>query len=348
MSDNPLLDRGGIERPFSRQAADFRLRSGGGTIVVCRIVLTFLMGLQGNTMRYMPLILLGVFGLELGTADGVHAGNWLRRLCANRMRTTCCRPCPRAPVVCDSRPVVPSTVKVEPEQPDRDAVDFAEIAAVITGSENVTFAMTSYINVTSKDDQQNWLVVRGRSELSYRRPHSFRDTRYDEQGNLWMVQIVDASTNQTLTLDMKEKKAMPKDIAFNVYEGGGGPLDWLAARLEKELPEFVEQREINDMLVDVYRFAPSQPGKKSFDLWIDAATKRLVGMSDPGGDLLDVTQSVDMADAPNRRRWQKGSGRMAGRTRSEIVFDAPLDPDQFSVEPPDGFEVAPAPKRPNP
>lgn len=300
-------------------------------------------------MRYTLLILLVLLGIDFGRSDVTQACDWLkRRTRVNHVRSKCCRPCPPAPAVCRPSQTVCTPPAGDQEPRRSDEADLASIADAINKSQSVSYTTISYARIFSKDGQQTWLVPGKRQEMLYRSPQYFRDTRYDEDGNVWMVQIVDASSMRTLTLDVKAKKAMPMDIPFNVYEGGGGPLDWIARMLEKQPPDFVERREINGTLVDIYRYGYEQPRPQIYDLWVDAKTKRLIGVSESGGDPLDLSQSVDPADVPKRSDWGKGSGQRVGMVKSDIALDAPLSAELFSFEPPDGFEVVDAPQRPNP
>jgi outer membrane lipoprotein-sorting protein len=219
---------------------------------------------------------------------------------------------------------------------------FAQIASAINQSKTVTWTAIGYMSWTSKDGKRTWLQAESRTEMAYQAPNLYRDTRYDRKGNVLFVQIVDATNNKTLQLDMKSKQAMWMDQPINVY-GPGHPLAGLVKILDGDQLDFIGQREIDRVKVDVYRHL-RKPNQTSMDIWLDANTKCLAGISIPGTDKLDPTAVAEVDDVPPRR--ERGSGRMAGFIRSDIVLDAPLNEQLFSMVPPEGFELVEAPPRP--
>jgi hypothetical protein len=94
--------------------------------------------------------------------------------------------------------------------------------------------------------------------------------------------------------------------------------------------------------VNVFRFHREQ-SHTSFDIWIDAKTKRLVGLTDPGTDCFDLATAPDRNNPPENKI---SKGELAGSVTSNIVFDAQLDANLFSLTPPEGFQFVPEPPRP--
>ena len=78
------------------------------------------------------------------------------------------------------------------------------------------------------------------------------------------------------------------------------------------------------------------PDQRSVDIWLDAKTKHLVGFSDPGADLFELTTAADR-DNPAERRFSKGE--IAGTIAGDIVFNAELSAELFSLKPPAGFTI---------
>ena len=72
------------------------------------------------------------------------------------------------------------------------------------------------------------------------------------------------------------------------------------------------------------------------DFWIDAASKQLVAIHNPGSDTFDPATAADR-DHPAEKEWS--FGEVAGAIESEIVLNAKLVPELFSLDPPAGFEL---------
>ena len=310
-------------------------------------------------MMRQPLIVIALMGAGFGTVSDTIACDHLRcRLLQRHSRLACCVGYSR----CESQPVAScngeagigesvcapiaiqenSSVEAVQQHDSADGNLFAQIVAAIEQSTTVTYTVTAYTRWTSKDGQRTWLQAMNRSELAYQAPSFYRDTRYDGKGNVSLVQIVDATTNKTLHLDMNSKRAMWMDAPFNVY-GEGHPLGGIAKVLENDDLKHIGPRETGDASVDVYRLI-RKPNQTSFDLWIDASARRVVRISDPGADRLDLADVLEGDDLPKRK--DRGRGRMAGFVRSDIAIDPPLAKELFSMVPPEGFELVDAPPMP--
>jgi hypothetical protein len=112
--------------------------------------------------------------------------------------------------------------------------------------------------------------------------------------------------------------------------------------LERKSIEFVGQREVDGVKVNVFR-SLHEFDRSTFDIWVSARTKRLVGWSDPGADRFDVTTAPDRNNVAEKRI---SKGEPVGMIGSDIVFNPPLDAKLFSLTPPEGFEVVREPLRP--
>lgn len=204
----------------------------------------------------------------------------------------------------------------------------------IKNAKTLSWTVTFYERNTSKDGQRSWLRA-GRSTMDYRAPDHYRDTRYDDEGNITLVEIVDIGDHETLRIDMESKTAVYMKQPINVY-GPGGPLAMLARFVEKKPAEPVGERMVNEEMADVYRF-------RQMDVWINQKSGLVVGMSMPAADRFDPTTDPDRDNPPEKKVSMK---RMVGQIRSDIVYDAPLDDALFSMVLPEGFEVVDAPPRP--
>ena len=65
------------------------------------------------------------------------------------------------------------------------------------------------------------------------------------------------------------------------------------------------------------------------DIWLDAKTKKLVRVYDPGADCFDPDTDADR-DKPAEEKASKG--QMMGLMQSDIVFDAELDRELFESD----------------
>ena len=216
----------------------------------------------------------------------------------------------------------------------------AQAVNAINKAETLTCTMTTYMREYSEDGKRTWLR-KSRMDIAYQAPNLYRDTRYDADGNVRWVEIVDNMSNKTLQLDMKAKTATWKAHSSNQY-GPGKPLAWVATALEREPIELVGQWKINGVKVNVFRFHRGYD-HTSVDIWLDVKTKRLVEFCEPGADCFDPTTAPDRDNPPEKRI---SKGEIAGSVGSDIVFDAQLDRKSFSLVPPEGFQVVQEPPTP--
>lgn len=215
-----------------------------------------------------------------------------------------------------------------------------EIAASIREAKTVSSTVTPYFKGTDEETGEAWLRAGAASTLDARVPDLYRDTRYAPDGTELLIQIIDTKKGKTLHLDMKNSTATWRDQSINVY--GGDVLEFYAKLVESMPPKRVGQTTVDGVELDVYR-KPSKNGR-SLDVWIDTANKKLVGISIPGGDVLDLSKIQDNSNA-------KGGairGRPVGQVRGNLKFDEKFDDGWFSQVIPDGFEVAKAEPSLNP
>jgi hypothetical protein len=223
---------------------------------------------------------------------------------------------------------------------------YAQAARTIDEARTVTWTMTSYHRVFSRDRTYSWINTE-RCEFEFMYPGFCRMTTYDDNGQVAWVNIVDNLTGKRLTLNMKEKKV---DSHGGPHLVGGppeakGPFDAISETLKTEPLELIGQRQWNGRTVNVVRVHIHNPDQinerfkdRRLDYWFDADTKQLVGTSDI--DIFDPAAMPDRNNAPGKDR---GRRMFLGSVKDNIVFNSPLDPSRFSLEPPPGFEVIPPP-----
>jgi outer membrane lipoprotein-sorting protein len=232
-----------------------------------------------------------------------------------------------------------------------DRVSFAQVAQAIDKAHTITWRSTFYVRVYSEDGKRTWLREEP-TETAYRSPNLYRDTRYDMEGKVSSVEIVDVLTNKALRLNMKARTATWLAEPTNQYSPEG-PFNATARVLENEPIELVGQKEINGVKVSVFRWhrensplvnpTNSFDHRKSVDIWLNAKTKELVRVYDPGADCFDPDTDADR-NKPAEERVSKG--RMMGLMKSDIVFDADLNHELFSLTPPEGFKIIVQPPKP--
>ena len=218
------------------------------------------------------------------------------------------------------------------DKPSAASGKLADTVSELEDATTLSFTTTSYRRGRGENNKQKWVSL-DRSQLMYRAPSRYRDTRYDEDGNVVSVEIIDTESGKTLRIDMLAKKAHWLHSPTNVYEPGS-PTSNLAGLVKRVPKPAIGQRDLDGKSVAIYRFA----GRQSMDLWIDPTSGRLVGMSIPGGDQFDP-----QADSPDGG----GPGVPFGQMRTDIVYGKPIEDKLFEFTVPVGFETVQAPSRPS-
>ena len=232
-----------------------------------------------------------------------------------------------------------------------DRASFAQAAQAIDKARTITWKSTFYARVYSEDGKRTWLREE-RMEMAYRSPNLYRDSRYDKDGKVSSVEIVDVSSNKALLLNMKARTATWLSEPTNQYSSDR-PFSATARILENKPIELVGQKEINGIKANVFRWhrensplvnpANSFDHKKSVDIWLSTKTKELLRVYDPGADCFDPDTDPDRNKPAEERR---SKGRAMGLMQSDIVLDAELDRELFSLTPPEGFKIIVQPPKP--
>lgn len=217
---------------------------------------------------------------------------------------------------------------------------FAQTINVINKAETITWTIAWYDRMVSHDGKRTWLEKHPRWERSYLAPRTYRDVRYDDDGNISSIDIEDAAAGKVLHLDMKKKTAMVTDKPSGQF-GPGNPFGTIVNDLDRASIEYVGRRDIHGVTVNVFRYRKDFPhgGHEIRDIWLDVKTKRLVGYCTTSDDEPFDPATARDRDNPPEPRFSKGT--IAGVINSDIVFDAQLDPKLFSLNPPDGFKIIP-------
>lgn len=218
---------------------------------------------------------------------------------------------------------------------------FAETVEAIANARSATWTITSYERAHSKDGKRTW-VRTSRGEFLYRHPGLFRLNSYDHKGQLTKVEIEDAVNHKSMTWNMLNKTYQNATPGLQVAFDGRGPFGWVNEVLSKRTIELVGKRTLKDGEASVIRYrrpAMRDPERNSLDFWIDVQTKRLVGISDPGANAFDPETLPDR-NHPAEEEFSKMS--IIGSVNENIVFDANVDPAEFTLKAPEGFKLVEA------
>ncbi len=215
----------------------------------------------------------------------------------------------------------------------------AETVHAMREGQTVSYTTTIYTRVYSKDGERTWLDTH-KFTTAYRHPGLYRNTSYDNEGNVSWVYVVDSRSGKSLSLNMKRNEVHRGGrVAFQMQYDPKGPLGWIADAVRSEPVELAGQRNINGRRVTVVRYRrETMPNdeRNSLDIWIDAENKELVAISDPGADVFDPSAMIDRGNPPEKAI---SKGQLLGSILSDIVLDAGLDADLFNLTPPKGFTV---------
>ena len=214
---------------------------------------------------------------------------------------------------------------------------FAQMVEQIQKAQTITWKITFYNHFTSKDGRRTWVESETR-EMAYKAPGLYWEAYHPTgRGGVEHTCITDAVNLKSLVLVPGEKRASLRELAVSTYSARG-PFGIVEQMNNPDL-EWVGKRTTPNGEVNVFRRAFKQPSDKedwSYDFWIDAKTKQLVGFQIPGADLYDPETDPARLN-PSEEEWSVG--RPACSVTHDINFHADLDDSLFSLEPPPGYDV---------
>jgi hypothetical protein len=221
-----------------------------------------------------------------------------------------------------------------------EKASFAEAVKRMDNAKTMTWTVKTYNREQSMDGTRTWLRVLRRT-FAYREPGLYRMTDYDEAGNPTLINIADAGSGRTLELDLRKKKSFDWQNHLFVRFHARGPFGWVADAMEKQPLQFIGQRKVKDKTVNVFRLhLYSMQKGTSVDVWLNPQSKELVGVCNPGADSFDPET---MPDRNNAREERFSGGTLLGTIDEDFVYDAAVDPEQFRMTTPPGFEIVPKP-----
>ncbi len=219
------------------------------------------------------------------------------------------------------------------DAPDRGA--FAQTVKQIEKAKTITWKRVFYEHISSKDGKNTWVnteVV----ECAYRAPGLYREVRLDKNGKVRTVEIADRIGGRTLTYSPDQKKATLAETT--PYPGDLGPFAFARGNLNAPNLQWVEKRKTATGEINVFRCAYRDQNNErdwSLDFWIDAKSKQLVAIYQPGADIYDHERDPARNNLPGDA-W---SHHAMGGGEQDIRCDAVLDDSLFRLEPPEGYAV---------
>ncbi|NIP23804.1 MAG: hypothetical protein GWN67_01265 [Phycisphaerae bacterium] len=213
---------------------------------------------------------------------------------------------------------------------------FAQVLEQIEKAETITWKVTYYLQVTSKDGKRTWIETETRHQ-AYKAPGLYRDVHSDENGQITYWTITDAINMKELSVDPEEKRATVRELAF--ARSPSGPFNWQKEEMQKRSLEWVGTAETETGEANIFRasFRDKTSNEDwSYDFWIDVKTKQLVAVQVPGTDIYDPEKDPARMNPPHKDWYYK---RPICHIQHDIIYNAVLDESLFSLKPPEGYTV---------
>jgi hypothetical protein len=215
---------------------------------------------------------------------------------------------------------------------------FAQLVEQIENAQAITWKITFYNHVTSKDGQRTWVESETR-EMAYKAPGLYWEAYHPTgRGGIEHTCITDAVNLRSLSLAPQERRATLRELALTTFDRRG-PFIGITEHMNKPDLQWVGKRVTATGEVNVFRRAfrrESNHQDWSYDFWVDARTKQLVAVQVPGADIYDP-ETDPARDNPAEKEWSTMTP--ACSIQHDIDFDAVLDDSLFSLEPPPGYAV---------
>jgi outer membrane lipoprotein-sorting protein len=213
---------------------------------------------------------------------------------------------------------------------------FAQVLEQIEKAKTITWKVTYYLQVTSKDGKRTWIETETRQQ-AYKAPGLYRDVHSDENGQITYWTITDAINMKELSVDPEEKRATVRELAF--ARNPSGPFNWQKEEMQKRSLEWVGKAETETGEANIFRASFKNKCSNedwSYDFWIDAKTKQLVAVQVPGADIYDPKNDPARMNPPYKDWYTK---EPLCSIQYDIIYNADLDESLFSLKPPVGYTI---------
>ncbi len=187
---------------------------------------------------------------------------------------------------------------------------------------------------------------------AYKAPGRYRVEMLNADGEVVYVRIEDQTSRAELAISHKTKTATLRYLAESSHPPHG-PFERYQEMMRREDLRSLGKEEVAGRPANGFRFElrTGLLGEyRSFDFWLDAATKRLIRCQQPGGDLFNAAEIVrdrgwDVSEGETieyaGKVFKRAPGGVGdqGSIASEIAFDVELDDALFSLVPPAGYAL---------
>ena len=215
---------------------------------------------------------------------------------------------------------------------------FAQLVEQIEKAKTITWKITFYNHVTSKDGQRTWVETETR-EMAYKAPGLYREVLHPTiRGQIEHTCITDAVNLKSLSLVPADRRAFVRESAVTTFDPRG-PFTGAKEEMNKPDLQWVGKRTTATGEVNIFRrtFKRDESNRNwSYDFWIDAKTKRLVAVQIPGADIYGPEADPARGN-PLEKEWS--TARPACSISHDIHFDVELDESLFSLVPPAGYTL---------
>lgn len=218
---------------------------------------------------------------------------------------------------------------------------FADVIEQIEKAKTITWNLTFYSQVTSKDGERIWVETETR-QLAYKAPGLYREVRVDDNGQITNVTIEDAVNLKELSLDPVTKYATLLQRTVKHYDPRGA-FSWEKEYIKGENKgrslEWVGQKNTTSGTVNVFRSAFRDEANNqdwSYDFWVSKETKQLIAVYVPGADIYDPEKDP-ARNNPSEKDWSRREPMC--HVKDDIVYNAQMDESLFSLSPPPGYSV---------
>jgi hypothetical protein len=217
---------------------------------------------------------------------------------------------------------------------------FAELVRQIEEAKMITWKITFYDRVISKDGKRTWMETETR-EMAYKAPGLYWEVSHPTiRGQIEHTSITDAVNLKSLSLVPAEKRATIRELATATFSPQG-PFALASKEMPKADLQWVGKRMTPAGEVNIFRRAFKSESSRhenwSYDFWVDAKTKQLVAMQVPGADIYDPETDPARAN-PIEKEWS--TMEPVCSRQYDINFNAELDDSLFSLVPPPGYTLA--------
>lgn len=222
---------------------------------------------------------------------------------------------------------------------------YSQTIAGIDQVQQLAWTVTSYMRYTSRDGLRTW-IHKQREDRAFRAPGQFRETLYDDNDEPVRITITDLQLQQTLELNVKDKKALlrlpgsdhsmepPFEYVGKIIREQKVDGDWSVRSLK-----LAGQMNIDGKNANIIR-ATLQSGfdkqRNRHDYFFDTDTKAFLGVWGPNDPSFDL-DSIRSQNNLSEKEWSKGMP--LGGFWHEVNTSPNLSEADFSLDPPAGYGI---------